>query len=109
MRILGVALEVAAVHGAALDVDGGREQHAGALGQRFLRNRAGDAAHECRIEARAERDADRKGRSREPADQPATATRAVRTVADLDRRDAQPLDRHGRPEVGAGKQRDLLF
>ena len=107
VRVLGVALEVAAGERMPVDVHRRREQHVRtACGAPRSPMRCADLLDEVGIPRRAERGAARERRRRPPG--PALAARADRAVGDLQRRDAEPLDRGGVPQVDAGDHRRLL-
>ena len=65
----------------------------------LARKRRSDFPDEIEVPACGQRDSDRKGRRRDSADESAAAARAIGAIADLDRGDAEPLDRDGCPEV----------
>ncbi len=109
-RVLGVALEVAATQGRAVQVHGGSKESAAPPVK-------GLPAHECterlgrlgvpgRSNGRAARDADRRGAldTRE-----GISAGAVGAVRDADLGDAQALDRHGGPHVLSCGESNLLF
>ena len=84
VRILGVALEVAARERVPVDVDRRREQHVRALAPRLVADPAADLLDELGIPRRAERGAAReRGR---PTPRPPLAACADRAVGHLQRR-----------------------
>ncbi len=84
LRVLRVALEVATADRRALDVHRRREQHARALRERLLGERAGDAFDQRGVPGGAERRAAREARRAGPAAD-AGAARAVRAVGHAQR------------------------
>jgi hypothetical protein len=96
-RVLGVALEVAAAERRAVQVDRGPEKDLRALRLRLGGQRGADLLQQRRVPRRTERAADGEAGRRRPGQR--VASRAVRTVGDLQRGDADPFDRDGGPRV----------
>ncbi len=109
VRILRIALEIAAVQGRAVNVDRRRQQDPGAFGPRLVRKRRSDLADKVRVPRRGQPDRDRKRGGCHPAHESAATARAIGTIADLDGRDAEPLYGNSRPEVLTRKERNLFL
>ena len=107
VRILGVALEVAARERVAVDVHRRREQRVRLLAPAPRRRAA--APTSCTSSGfHVAPSAVPHGKFADGRARPLLAPRAARTVGDLQRRDARALDRRAVPQVDARGQRRLL-
>ena len=104
--VLGVALEVPAAERVAVDVHGGRQQHAGTLGPGLVAEQAADAADQRAVPRR--RQGGTAGQRRRARARELRAPRPARPVGDADAGEAQPIDADRVPHVCAGRERRLL-
>ncbi len=102
-RVLAEVLEVAAVHGRAVDVDARSEQEVNALGARVTADLGGDALSERRVPGGGERDAAGHGRRR------AEVADAERAVCHLQAGDAGLRHVAHEEAVDAAEVVDLLL
>ena len=111
--VFGIIFKIAAAQRAALDIDGGSQQHLHTLGACFAPQRRAHAAGQRRV---------KRGRRRAPCREANRAdavvgvgaalflgAQAVGAVADLDGRDAEPRNCLGMPEILAGAQPGLFL
>ena len=112
-RVLRVALEVATTERRPVEVDRGGEQHPARLHAGLRPDHRADPVEEIDVPGGAQRrtrwHAQRGHRGPGPhSGGKGRAARTVGPVGDPDRRDAEALDRHRRPQVGAREQGGLL-
>ena len=113
-RVLGEVLEVAPAERRALEVDPRSQQHADALGAALRRDRTRNLLDELQIPRGRERGLRREARRGQGVREAevlggAELAQARGPVGEPHGRDAEPLDRHGRPGVAADGQRRLLL
>src|SRR5581483_11711669 len=99
VRVLGVALEVAAADRRALDVDRRAEEHLRALALRLFAQGGANGLDQLRVPGRGEGDADREGGGGDAAAR--LAAGAGRAIGELEGGDAEALDGGGPPCAGA--------
>ncbi|GMA22984.1 hypothetical protein GCM10025864_07430 [Luteimicrobium album] len=107
-RVLGVALEVAAAHGGALEVDLRGEDDVDAVAAGLVGEQSADAGDELEVPGGGDGAGCGERRGRLAGDVPGPPDTG-RAVGDDDATEPDVLDRGGRPHAGADDERDLLL